>query len=41
MQAARHTSGVVRSVELAAIGRRVCENEWDVLDCLERAGWPG
>jgi aminoglycoside phosphotransferase (APT) family kinase protein len=39
MQAARHTSGAVRSVELAAIGRRVCENEWDVLDCLERAGW--
>ena len=41
VQAARHTSGAVRSVELAAIGRRVCENEWDVLDCLERAGWPG
>ena len=40
VQAARHTSGAVRSVELAAIGRRVCENEWDVLDCLERAGWP-
>jgi aminoglycoside phosphotransferase (APT) family kinase protein len=41
VQAARHTSGAVRSVELAAIGRRVCENEWDVLGCLERAGWPG
>jgi aminoglycoside phosphotransferase (APT) family kinase protein len=40
VQAERHTSGAVRSVELAAIGRRVCENEWDVLDCLERAGWP-
>ncbi|MGH7749094.1 MAG: phosphotransferase family protein, partial [Candidatus Dormibacteria bacterium] len=40
VQAARHTSGAVRSVELAAIGRRVCENEWDVLACLERAGWP-
>jgi aminoglycoside phosphotransferase (APT) family kinase protein len=31
MQAATHTSGVVRSVELAAIGRRVCEVEWDLL----------
>ncbi len=34
VQAASHTSGMVRSVELAAIGRRVCENEWDVLDLL-------
>ena len=33
-QAAAHTSGAVRSVELAAIGRRVCENEWDLLDLL-------
>ena len=31
MQAARHTSGAVPSVELAAIGRRVCEMEWDLL----------
>jgi aminoglycoside phosphotransferase (APT) family kinase protein len=31
MQAATHSSGVVRSVELAAIGRRVCEVEWDLL----------
>jgi aminoglycoside phosphotransferase (APT) family kinase protein len=31
MQAATHTSGAVRSVELAAIGRRVCEQEWDLL----------
>jgi aminoglycoside phosphotransferase (APT) family kinase protein len=31
MQAATHTSGAVRSVELAAIGRRVCEVEWDLL----------
>ncbi len=38
VQAARHTSGAVRSVELATIGRRVCENEWDVLTCLDRAG---
>jgi len=31
MQAEAHLSGLVRSVELAAIGRRVCENEHDVL----------
>ena len=31
LQAATHTSGAVRSVELAAIGRRVCEVEWDLL----------
>ena len=36
-QAQRHLSGEARSVELAAIGRRVCENEWDVLDLLEAA----
>ncbi|GAC1587411.1 MAG: phosphotransferase family protein [Acidimicrobiales bacterium] len=34
MQATAHTSGMIRSVELAAIGRRVCENEWDLLDLL-------
>ncbi|MDQ1395255.1 MAG: hypothetical protein QOG64_514 [Acidimicrobiaceae bacterium] len=34
MQATAHTSGMVRSVELAAIGRRVCENEWDLLGML-------
>ena len=34
-QAQRHLSGQTRSVELAAIGRRVCETEWDVLDLLE------
>ena len=34
-QAERHLSGQTRSVELAAIGRRVCENEWDLLDLLE------
>jgi len=38
LQAERHLSGAVRSVELAAVGRRVCENEWDVLTCLDRAG---
>jgi aminoglycoside phosphotransferase (APT) family kinase protein len=31
MQASAHLSGVVRSHELAAIGRRVCENEHDLL----------
>jgi hypothetical protein len=30
-QATAHLSGAVRSVELAAIGRRVCEQEWDLL----------
>ncbi len=34
LQAMAHTSGAVRSVELAAIGRRVCENEWDLLQML-------
>ncbi len=34
MQAVTHTSGAVRSVELAAIGRRVCEVEWDLLVLL-------
>jgi aminoglycoside phosphotransferase (APT) family kinase protein len=36
-QAERHLSGQTRSVELAAIGRRVCETEWDLLDLLEAA----
>ena len=34
IQAASHLSEVSRSVELAAIGRRVCENEHDVLALL-------
>lgn len=34
-QAERHLSGQTRSVELATIGRRVCENEWDLLELLE------
>ena len=33
----RHRSGEHRSVELAAIGRRVCETEWDLLNLLEAA----
>ena len=34
-QAERHLSGLSPSVELATIGRRVCETEWDLLDLLE------
>jgi aminoglycoside phosphotransferase (APT) family kinase protein len=33
-QAERHRSGGNRSVELAAIGRRAAETEWDLLDLL-------
>ncbi len=31
LQASTHLSGATRSVELAALGRRVCESEWDLL----------
>jgi aminoglycoside phosphotransferase (APT) family kinase protein len=34
VQAQVHLSGAARSVELAAIGRRTAENEWDVLGLL-------
>jgi aminoglycoside phosphotransferase (APT) family kinase protein len=34
MQAQRHLSGGERSVELAALGRRVAESEWDLLTAL-------
>lgn len=34
-QADRHLSGTTRSVELAAIGRRACENEYDALELIE------
>jgi aminoglycoside phosphotransferase (APT) family kinase protein len=34
LQAATHLSGQSRSVELATIGRRVCESEWDLLALL-------
>lgn len=37
MQAWGHLSGASRSVELATIGRRVCENEWDLLGLLPGA----
>ncbi len=36
-QADAHLSGAHRSVELAAIGRRVCEQEWDLLLMLDPA----
>jgi aminoglycoside phosphotransferase (APT) family kinase protein len=36
-QAWAHLSGAHRSVELAAIGRRVCEQEWDLLVLLDPA----
>ncbi len=38
VQASTHLTGVVRSVELAAIGRRVCEVEHDLLLLLPGAG---
>ncbi|MDT5288842.1 MAG: hypothetical protein QOF88_3731, partial [Mycobacterium sp.] len=34
-QAHRHLSGQTRSVELAAIGRRVSETEFDLLNLME------
>ncbi|MEO5874848.1 MAG: phosphotransferase family protein [Streptosporangiaceae bacterium] len=34
MQAQRHLGGAERSVELAALGRRVAETEWDLLQML-------
>jgi aminoglycoside phosphotransferase (APT) family kinase protein len=38
-QAERHLSGQTRSVELATIGRRVCETEWDLLTLLDGSSW--
>ncbi len=37
-QAFTHLSGLVRSVELATLGRRVAETEWDLLEILD-GGW--
>ena len=37
LQASAHLSGSTRSVELAAIGRRVCESEWDLFTLLDVA----
>ncbi|MGZ4727127.1 MAG: phosphotransferase family protein [Acidimicrobiales bacterium] len=41
LQASTHLTGATRSVELAAIGRRVCENEYDVLGLLGARPDPG
>jgi aminoglycoside phosphotransferase (APT) family kinase protein len=38
-QAAAHLTGLLRSVELAAIGRRVAEQEWDLLELLAPDAW--
>jgi aminoglycoside phosphotransferase (APT) family kinase protein len=38
VQASRHLSGQTRSVELAAIGRRACEQEWDALVTIGELG---
>lgn len=35
IQAQTHLQGVVRSVELATLGRRIAEMEWDLLDLLD------
>ncbi|WP_421120778.1 phosphotransferase [Aquihabitans daechungensis] len=40
VQARRHLDGHVRSVELATIGRRVCETEYDLLDLIGVTGPP-
>jgi aminoglycoside phosphotransferase (APT) family kinase protein len=37
-QAFTHLNGIVRSVELATLGRRVAEMEWDLLDIMD-GGW--
>jgi hypothetical protein len=34
-----HLSGAVRSHELAAIGRRVAEQEWDLIELLAQDEW--
>ena len=40
-QAHVHLSGAVRSHELAAIGRRVAEQEWDLVELLAPEAWAG
>jgi aminoglycoside phosphotransferase (APT) family kinase protein len=40
-QAARYLSGAEPSIELAVLGRRVCEQEYDVLLALGHAGPSG
>lgn len=38
IQAFTHLQGTVRSVELATLGRRVAEMEWDLLELIDPAG---
>jgi aminoglycoside phosphotransferase (APT) family kinase protein len=38
IQAFTHLHGTVRSVELATLGRRVAEMEWDLLELIDRSG---
>jgi hypothetical protein len=38
IQTATHLTGQTRSMELAAIGRRVCEQEYDLLHLIDPAG---
>ncbi len=38
IQAFTHLEGAVRSVELATLGRRVAEMEWDLLDLIDGTG---
>ncbi len=38
-QASVHLSGQVRSMELAAIGRRTAEQEWDLIELLAPDAW--
>jgi aminoglycoside phosphotransferase (APT) family kinase protein len=40
LQASAHLGGATRSVELAAIGRRICESEWDLFVLLDLAPPP-
>ena len=35
IQAFTHLQGAVRSVELATLGRRVAEMEWDLLELID------
>jgi aminoglycoside phosphotransferase (APT) family kinase protein len=40
IQAQTHLLGLVRSVELATLGRRIAEMEWDLLELLDDTGAP-
>jgi aminoglycoside phosphotransferase (APT) family kinase protein len=41
LQCQAHRQGLLRSVELAALGRRVAEQEWDLLTLIEAGAGPG